>query len=202
MVCMQWGVVISALLVLPACVFQPHKYGTEKPSPASGTGSVFACVTEESVRNEVRATSSLASYSDDSGGADLTLREKHRLTKKLVFERAAERQAALSDIPVPLNVKPLASFFSDSSWTANAVVSLGYKTEQSKEAIVRFYNREMERNGWRLIASGSIEHEAFACFIKPDRFCSLSVRPHTGSKRHKKNHIEFVIFTGPASLVW
>lgn len=190
----QWVVVVATILMLPACVFQPHKKMTTKSSPHSeGAGSIFASVTEDSVRGDVRA---LAQQEDSD---TLTPQEQRRLTKKRLAERALERQALLVDIPVPLGAKPLPSFFADGNVAFNKVMSLGYKSEQSIVDIVRFYDQEMERHGWRMMASGKTEHEALQCFIKPDRFCSISSRPRVVTGRHTKATVEIIIFTGPAS---
>jgi hypothetical protein len=192
----QWAVVFSTVLMLPACLFQPHKSVQKKSSQhPDGDGSIFASVSEESIREEVCACTSAA----EPPIQFLTRKESRTRAKKLTLERARQRQAQLVDIPVPLNVKPLPDFFVQGSATSHQACSLGYTVELSTDQVLSFYQQEMERHGWRLMASGRAGQEALEYFVKPDRFCSVSIRPHVGKSNHKKEVVEIVIFTGLAS---
>jgi len=191
----QWAIVFATILILPACVFQPNKQVQRKSSRhLQGAGSIFASVSEETIRQEVRAC-----HASEPQDQSLTRMQSHQLSKKRTLERAAERQAQLVDVPVPLNVKPLPDFFAQDSVASHETFALGYTAELSMNEVVKFYQQEMERHGWRVMASGAAGKETLHYFVKPDRFCSVSIRPQLGKSKRKKEVVEIVIFTGRVS---
>ncbi len=205
----QWAFVFSTILVLPACVFQPNKQVQKKSSlHLDGEGSIFASVSEQSIREGVQADHAaqasltldgLQSGQQDQGETRISRKESRKRTKKLVLERAAQRQALLIDIPVPLNAKPIPDFFVDDNVVQSRVLSLGYRVELSTQEVVRFFKQGMERHGWRSMASGSAGKEVFEYFVKPDRFCSVSIRISSYTSKHNGPEVEIVIFTGSSS---
>jgi hypothetical protein len=108
-----------------------------------------------------------------------------------------EYEAKLSDIPVPLDSKPLMEQ-TDIQSADNSM--LCYDNEMSPEAIVEFYEREMERCGWQ--ADGAYKGvEVLLNFSKPTRFCSVSIRPLLDiyKKRVSQKGVTIFITTGPMS---
>jgi len=109
-----------------------------------------------------------------------------------------QQEARLTDIPIPLNAKPLPKYF----WMdeqESAGVMLGYCVTASPQEIVSFYSQEMERFGWDQIVYCNA-HEHLLIFEKPGRVCSISLRPVdllvNRSINSQNNTISLIIFTG------
>ena len=102
----------------------------------------------------------------------------------------AEQEAKLMDVPIPLDARPLVSYFDESDEKG---CSLGYTSDTSQEEVAFFYTQEMERLGWlQTVACETVE--SILIFEKPGRFCIVSLRPasrFTGSKR-----LTILLFTG------
>ncbi|MFC1842099.1 hypothetical protein ACFLYU_00365 [Candidatus Dependentiae bacterium] len=105
-------------------------------------------------------------------------------------EFVRQKEAKLSDIPIPLNSEPLREYFYtllaqennrivQAAQTAQTV--LGYTNAMNMSNIIMFYTQEMERLGWQSVASFD-GFEKLLIFKKPFRFCSISIRsvPKTG----------------------
>jgi len=72
-------------------------------------------------------------------------KQKNDELRDIDFTR--QQEARLTDIPIPLNAKPLPkSFWMDE--TESAGVMLTYIVSTSPQEIVSFYSQEMERFGW------------------------------------------------------
>ena len=95
-----------------------------------------------------------------------------------------QKEAKLSDIPVPINSDPLLKHFK--SQTNKNEIILGYKSYMDASSISKFYNQEMEFFGWEsvLFFDGI---EKMMLFKKPSRFCSVSIRGIKGKACSKKN---------------
>jgi len=102
-------------------------------------------------------------------------------------EFVRQKEAKLSDIPIPLNSVPIKRYFQELS--AQNKIILGYKTrvpenngndrrdiiKDSLHSIVTFYNQEMERLGWKNVAFFD-GFEKLMIFQKPSKFCTVSLR--------------------------
>lgn len=109
-----------------------------------------------------------------------------RVEIKDFAEFVRQKEAKLSDVPIPLNSVPLKKYFQEFS-SQNKII-LGYKTSLSKNnqdtvknnlyGIVRFYNQEMERLGWKNIAFFD-GFEKLMIFKKPSKFCTVSLRRYS-----------------------
>jgi hypothetical protein len=110
------------------------------------------------------------------------------------LEIVREQEARLSDIPIPLEANPLPYVIDDSLTTEHMM--LGYDCSLDHDAVINFYDQEMERNGWQKTA----EYKGFETllnFSKPQRFCSISIRPGLDKKRAKPGKgVGIFIFTG------
>lgn len=85
-----------------------------------------------------------------------------------------EQEAKLADVPFPLNIQPLSAFNILPEEPNHSL--LGYTTATDVSELVMFYQQEMERLGWQenMHVKGS---ETQLLFQKPDRVCSVSLRP-------------------------
>lgn len=181
------GLLFSVVIVfLPACSLLKQETSQQ---PA---GSAFAPLSEQEIRDDVRQE-----YLDEKALGAIEIQKdqnkKKRMSRKQkklsILETARTQEARLIDVPLPLDVKPIGDFFEQEESLGQAL-ALGYKTDMPAEQLVDFYAREMERYGWQCFSElHGAEH--FASFVKPDRYCSVSVRPH----RTKKG-CDLVIFTG------
>ena len=97
-------------------------------------------------------------------------------------------------MPVPLNSEPILDFSGD-IFLDNEVL-LRYKSDMVLDEAVNFYLREMERLGWRNVATFN-SFESLLNFVKPGRFCTVSVRPLYKKSRIARDLINIFIFTGP-----
>ena len=109
------------------------------------------------------------------------LHEKLLTNKQLreLRDIARQKEAKLSDVPIPINVEPIESFFNNTISPDNTVI-LGYRSSMPMNNICMFYRQEMERLGWRNIAEFD-GCEKLLNFQKPGKFCSVSIRTRTGS---------------------
>lgn len=81
-------------------------------------------------------------------------------------------EAQLTDIPFPVQVTPRIL----SGSTARAV-GLTFVSHFLLNDLVRFYQFEMERLGWKELHLFSVESEILLVFEKPQKFCTVSIRP-------------------------
>ena len=117
-------------------------------------------------------TKELSVLSDTSDTYAFLLPSKTKKIKKLsAKEQVRQIEARLVDIPIPVSVKPVSVSLGD-----RGCKLLSYTSTMSVKEIKRFYIQEMERFGWRqeYYFEGQ---ELLLSFKKPDRFCSISVRP-------------------------
>ena len=180
-------------IMLPSCgPFSKKKVKEKKLS--DDTRSVFFPLSEEYIRNDVRSQ-----YASKEGGENKSRsvsqdgKKMSRKQKKIAAcERARQQEARLADIPIPLNVEPLSNFFQHDLDATTRHASLGYHTDMSAAQVNNFFKREMERYGWQCMSDVS-GPELFASFVKPEKFCAISIRPKSG----KRAGSDIIIFAGP-----
>jgi len=115
------------------------------------------------------------------------------------IEFVRQKEAKLSDIPVPLNAEPLQTYFQQTSSSKNSCnnicnnIILGYKIADMYPKhrdyllnIVTFYLQEMERLGWKQVAFFD-GFEKLIVFKKPSRFCTISIRDISQNSTEKKD---------------
>jgi len=78
-----------------------------------------------------------------------------------------ECEARLSDIPIPLNCKPLVQSVSERSFS--------YATSKSEPELYSYYLGEMERFGWDM-AGTNVTDETVVLFEKPYKKAVVSLR--------------------------
>jgi len=78
-----------------------------------------------------------------------------------------ECEARLSDIALPLDGKPIKKFLGPQTFV--------YSIKKDVKELRSFYEQEMERFGWNLIALDN-HHETLLIFDKPHRICTVSIR--------------------------
>lgn len=180
-------ILMCVCFLLPGCGFTTKN--VKKSSPSSPDGdSIFAPISEESVRSDMRAhynTDNDSSAKDDPSMSFLQLSRKEK--KNFIKNRILEKEARLVDVPLLLGAEPLEEYFLDGEGSY-AHSELGYDVDYSKKELEQFFLEGMEREGWTLstYASGV---ESFLYFVKPNRFCLISIRP-------KKSRYILVIATG------
>lgn len=127
----------------------------------------------------------------------LATRQKDGVLRDIDFVR--QQEARLTDVPIPLNAKPVPqSFWVDEKESAG--VMLTYTVSVPPHEIVSFYSQEMERFGWDHVASFDA-HEYLLIFEKPGRVCSVSLRPVDSLVNHSIDHVHnntfaLMVFTG------
>lgn len=78
-----------------------------------------------------------------------------------------ECEARLSDIPIPLNCRPISDSISD--------VSFAYTSQNAVYELVHYYFSEMERLGWDLMGENRFD-ETVLVFVKPYKIAIVSLR--------------------------
>ena len=125
-----------------------------------------------------------------SRNTDNTLLSHNEL--KALRDVARQKEAKLSDIPIPINADPIPDFFTDSDPLKNQIV-LGYRSNMSINDVSSFYIQEMERLGWRkLVAFNGFE--TLLNFKKPNKFCSISIRTCSCDYHQGQEHVLIIIF--------
>lgn len=99
-----------------------------------------------------------------------------------------QKEAKLSDIPVPINSEPLLKYFK--SKTKKNEIILGYKNYMDASSVAKFYNQEMELFGWENVLFFD-NIEKIMLFKKPSRFCLVSIRDINGRARFKKSSHDY-----------
>ncbi len=93
--------------------------------------------------------------------------------------RALSLEAQLSDIPIPLGSEPINEFFTQDPADGIGVV-FGYTNKAEVSKLYDFFKDESIRLGWSF--SGGIQSiESLLTFEKPDRICTISLRPLDGT---------------------
>lgn len=124
----------------------------------------------------------LSALSEQSEPCAFVLSSQTKKSKKLsAKEQAKQIEARLVDVPIPVSVKPMAVSFGD-----RGTKLLSYSSTLPAQDIKKFYIQEMERFGWRQEYYFEGE-EMLLSFKKPDRFCSVSVRPTRKNWDKSKN---------------
>ncbi len=81
-------------------------------------------------------------------------------------------EAHLTDIPLPVQVAPHTLSGSTADSTGLTFISTFELGD-----LVKFYQFEMERLGWKELHLFSVESEVLLVFEKPQKFCTVSIRP-------------------------
>jgi hypothetical protein len=124
----------------------------------------------------------LSALSAKSDTCAFVLPTKLKKIKKLSLnDQIQQIEARLVDVPIPVSVKPVSISLDDRGYKLLSYISI-----LSFPEIKKFYIQEMERFGWRqeYYFEGQ---ELLLSFKKPDRFCSISVRPTHASWDRSKN---------------
>jgi len=103
------------------------------------------------------------------------------------FDVIRQQEAKLSDVPIPISSQPIPEYCVQDISMPHQVM-LGYVCALSPDDLVKFFNQEMERCGWRYISQFT-GLERLMHYEKPDRVCSISLRPNL-------ENTQVLIFTG------
>jgi hypothetical protein len=88
---------------------------------------------------------------------------------------ALSLEAKYSDIPVPLGSEPLYDFFKQAPCDERTTM-FGYTNKSDLSELYTYCKTECIRLGWNFIG-GMQDVESVLTFEKPDRVCSISLRP-------------------------
>jgi uncharacterized protein (DUF2132 family) len=163
------------LVLLPACVPEKAKRKTR-------------VVKAKRVRKSelIIPSTELSAFSKEEECAFLLDIQKNK-SKTSVSELARQYEARLVDIPIPVSVKA-----EKVSVDTSGKKMLIYKTEVPMKHVQKFYLQEMERLGWN--KEYSFEGpQVLLNFKKPNRFCSVMLRP-LQSSLFSKQQFELVLF--------
>lgn len=113
----------------------------------------------------------------------MELHKQNKSKSVLALERMQHEHAKYTDIAVPLSARSLCYESPDNISNARGAI-LAFEIQSSRPAIELFYEQQMECLGWQLIAvtQGT---ESVLFFDKPQRICSVSLRPVQKSKEQK-----------------
>jgi hypothetical protein len=89
--------------------------------------------------------------------------------------KALSLEAKNSDIPIPLGSEPLCDFFKQSPADEKCIV-FGYANKNSTSKLYCYFKTEFIRLGWNFMG-GMQGVESILTFEKPDRICSVNLRP-------------------------
>ncbi|MBY0109914.1 MAG: hypothetical protein K2X90_02270 [Candidatus Babeliaceae bacterium] len=83
-----------------------------------------------------------------------------------------KNEAHLTDIPLPVQIT--AHSISGSTQDSSA---LTFVSTFELVDLIKFYEFEMERLGWKELHLFSVTSEVLLIFEKPEKFCTVSIRP-------------------------
>lgn len=116
--------------------------------------------------------------SDHARNARCARKMKSTATTNVVSTRPVipVHEAKLTDIPIPLGAQPTCFFEQEDG----AASFFAFHSRMSAEDLEQFYLQQMEQMGWQQsrILRGP---ETLILFERPERFCSVSVRPFDGA---------------------
>ncbi|HML19807.1 MAG TPA: hypothetical protein PKD74_04495 [Candidatus Dependentiae bacterium] len=136
-------------LILPACLYKPQaRIHSEK--------EFFSSKSEPS-----------AAMHSDGLNDNKPQNQDYRL-------RALSCEARLPDVPIPVASDPIPDFFVERENTNDIV--LGYITGNSCDRLSSFFRTEFVQLGWKIVAESS-HVESLLIVEKPDRICTVSIRP-------------------------
>jgi hypothetical protein len=104
----------------------------------------------------------------------------------------AQLEAKLVDIAIPINAVAIEQdIYYSAHETKN--ITLYYHVDMDGVAWSEFYQKEMERMGWRQLLSCT-GREQVIVFDRPARICVISIRP-------EKHGMRLSLFTGPKNKI-
>ncbi|MCK5632472.1 hypothetical protein KAH94_01880 [bacterium] len=208
MVLKQKGLIyIILLLLLPACSDRSKKKSKKlSRSLQKKSGSIFTSISEDEIRDDVREYHELQKDGNNAVDeekvknssvivSDLFKKMSRKQKAVYVQERSQELEAKLNDIPFLMNAEPIVDFFQNVSVDSLHNIELGYKINMPMQKVVSFYQKGMECNGWQEVFS-VLGFESLFYFKKPDRYCSISVRPYEKRKSSQPSSFQIVICVG------
>lgn len=195
---------LAIVLLLPGCFYKSTaQKSVQKKSSLNdkSEGSIFTTLSEESIRENIREhyaiTKDVGFEKEGPSKRGKKISRKKKIAAALDY--ANELQAKLTDVPVPLDAQPIIDYFDRDNVNMFRDMVLGYQVSMSLDDIATFYQAEMERNGWKYIIYSS-GLERLLHFIKPNRFCSISIRPHNAEFRRESKNADIIMFIGSTSL--
>ena len=99
-------------------------------------------------------------------------RAQKQLTQHYDEQPALRNEAHLTDVPLPVQVTPRVL-----SGSTTQATGLTFVSNFQLDDLIKFYQFEMERLGWKEVHAFSVPPEVLLIFEKPEKFCTLSVRP-------------------------
>jgi hypothetical protein len=93
--------------------------------------------------------------------------------------KALSLEAKYSDIPIPLGSEPLYDFFKQLPFDERSIM-FGYTNKTGISELYNYFKAEFMRLGWSFMG-GIQDIESMLTFEKPDRVCSVSLRPSDDS---------------------
>lgn len=163
---------LCALVFLSGCVKKQSKKNKARIVQANVQGQ----------NRLIMPSKELSALSEQSDRCAFVLPHTSKKVKKLsAKEQIRQLEARLVDVPVPVSVTPHAVSFGD-----RGAKLISYTSILPVQDIKKFYIQEMERFGWKqeYYFEGN---ELLLSFKKPDRFCSVSVRPTRKNWNTSKN---------------
>lgn len=120
----------------------------------------------------------------DSGMELLPAAQRQKKTERVhALERMQQKNAKFADIAVPLQARPL-MYGSPENIPNGGGTLVAFEVRSSIKPLETLYVTQMESLGWHLLAV-TRGAESVLFFDKPQRICSVSLRPVYKSKEQK-----------------
>lgn len=105
------------------------------------------------------------------------------------FVAVFDQQAKHADIPDHFDLVPNAAYCHENSRS----IILSYTSQLGQQEVIAFYQKEMERLGWRKGVYFEGDESALT-FSKPKRTALVLVRSHAKHSRSGRGRLEIVVF--------
>jgi hypothetical protein len=146
-----------------------------------------------SIDTSCNAEIALESFFDSISDRDNYSESEPVLVTKL--EALAEYEARLIDVPNHLSAQLIKGSVVDDN-QGNQYIQLHYQLQTEPYEIRQFYTKEMERLGWCQYAV-MLGTESLLVFEKPERICSIVLRPLISStKKNSVSHTTVLVTVG------
>lgn len=104
-----------------------------------------------------------------------------------------QHEARLIDVPLALGSKVVPAGASQDH--DNGSIMLWYTNKNDVHWLVHFYEQEMERNGWK-IEGRLYGNEIVLHYTKPQRFCTIMIRPYNLKTGKLKKDCDTILIIG------
>jgi len=179
--------IILMCIGLPACVKKENTVANQVENKQRQSLNFMQECKQSPIDNDIDGRFAVV----DTNNNKAELKKSTRNTHQVVNGISAD-EAKWFDIPVPLQAVSQGDCLDDQ----DDRLFVRYSVFLDRQAIVDFYEREMERLGWQHEMESINDQESLLIFSKPTKICAVSLRSSSDTRRG----LAMVITVGPKKM--